>query len=145
MAPALVTRTFGLYAGRCGRAIDRLNLGAALGAGNSLADQFFDGDDGFLVERSDDRDRGAGASGASGAADAVDIVIGMMRNVEIEDVAHGRNIEAAGGDVGGDQQRNFTLAELVEGGGTSRLIHVAVQGANTEAMLLQRFVKQRHF
>src|SRR3979490_2120625 len=110
MAPARVTRTFGLNAGRCGRAIDRLNPGAALGAG---------------------------ASGAAGAADAVDIVIGMMRNVEIEDVAHGRNIEAAGGDVGSDEEGNFTLAELGEGGGARRLVHVAMQGADAEAVLLQ--------
>ena len=55
------------------------------------------------------------------------------------------NIEAAGGDVGGDQQRNFALAELIERRGARRLVHVAVQGADAEAVLLQRFVQQRHF
>ena len=53
-----------------------------------------------------------------------------MRHVEIEDVADGGNIEAAGGDVGGHQQRNFALAELIERRGARRLIHVAVQGAD---------------
>ena len=123
----------------------RLDLDATFGAGNGLSDQLLDRDHGFLVERRDDRDRGAGASGAAGAADAVDIVVGVMRHVEIEDVAGGGNVEAAGGDVGGDQQRNFALAELIEGSGARRLVHIAVQGADAEAVLLQRFVQQRHF
>src|SRR3954471_22324802 len=89
----------------------------AFGAGNALADQLFDRRHRLEVERADDGDRGAGASGAAGTADAVDIVVGMVRHVEIEHVAGGRDIQAARGDVGGDQQRNFTLAELVQRGG----------------------------
>ena len=80
------------------------------------------------------------AAGAAGAADAVDVIVGMMRHVEIEDVADGGNIEAAGGDVGSDQQRNLALAELIQRRGAGRLIHVAMQGADAEAVLLQRFV-----
>ena len=68
------------------------------------------------------------------------VIVGMVRHVEIEDVADGGNVEAAGGDVGGDQQRNLALAELIERGGAGRLIHVAVQGADAEAVLLQRLV-----
>ena len=60
----------------------------------------------------------------------------MMRHVEIEDVAGRGNVEAARGDVGGHQQRNFALAELIEGGGARRLLHVAVQGADGKAVLL---------
>ena len=118
---------------------------AAFDVGNGLSDQLFDRDHRFLVERRDDGDRGAGASGAAGAADAVDVVVGVMRNVEIEDVADGGNIEAAGGDVGGDQKRNFALAELIERRGARRLVHIAMQGADSEAVLLQRFVQQRDF
>ena len=105
-----------------------------------MTDQLFNRDDGFLIERSNDGDRGAGASRASGAADAMDVVVGMVRDIEIEDVAGRRNVQAAGGNVGSDQQRNFALAELIEGCGARRLIHVAVQGADGEAVLLQRFV-----
>ena len=68
-----------------------------------MSDQFFDRDYGFLIERGDDGDRGAGTPGTPGAADAVDIIVGMMRHVEIEDVADRGNIKAAGGDVGRDQ------------------------------------------
>src|SRR5260221_172912 len=54
-----------------------------------------------------------------GAADAMNVIVGMMRYVEIKDVAGCGNIEAAGGDVGSDQQRNFALAELIQCGGAS--------------------------
>src|SRR6185312_12176356 len=110
----------------------RLNLDAAFGVGNGLADQFFDRGHRFLIERCDDGDRGAGAAGPAGTADAMHVVVGMMRDVKVKDVAGGGNIETAGGDVGSDQQRNFTLAELVEGRGARRLVHVAVQGADAE-------------
>ena len=98
-----------------------------------------------MIERGDHGDRGAGAAGAAGAADPMNVIVGMMRYVEIEDVTGGGNVEAARGDVGCNQQRNFALAELIECRGTRRLIHVAVQGANGKAVLLQRFVQQRHF
>src|SRR6185437_14878047 len=97
----------------------------AFGMRNGLTGQLFDRNHRFLVERGDDGDRRAGASGAAGAADTVDVVIGVMRDVEIEDVAGRGNIEATGGDVGGDQQRNFALAELIQRLRTGRLIHVA--------------------
>src|SRR3954454_1375815 len=100
---------------------------AVFGGGNGLADQLFDRCHRLEVQRGHDGDRGAGASGASGAADAMDIVVGVMRNVEIEDMACGRDVEAAGSDVRGDQQGNFTLAELIQCCGAGRLIHVAVQ------------------
>ena len=87
------------------------------------------------------RNSGAGTAGAPGAADTVHVVVGMMRNIEIEDVADGGNIETARGDVGGHQQRDFTLAELIKGCGARRLVHVAVQSADAEAVLLQRFVQ----
>ena len=53
------------------------------------------------------------------------------------------NVEAARGDIGGDQQRHLALAELLERRRARRLVHVAVQRADAEAMLLQRFVQRR--
>ena len=55
------------------------------------------------------------------------------------------DVEAAGCDVGSYQQRNFALAELIQRSRARRLIHVAMQGADAEAVLLQRFVQHRHF
>ena len=73
------------------------------------------------------------------------VVVGMMRHVEIEDVADGGNVEAAGGDIGGDQQRDLALAELIQRRRARRLVHVTVQRADAEAVLLQRFVNDGDF
>src|SRR5436305_13516785 len=80
------------------------------GTWNGLPDQPFDRRDRFDIERGHHRDRGAGAPRTPGAADAMDVVVRVMRDVEIEDMADRRNIEAAGRDVCGDQQRNPALA-----------------------------------
>src|SRR3974377_1543159 len=91
-----------------------------------LTDQLFDGGNRLVVSRRDDGDGGTGKAGAAGAADAVDVVVGVVRNVEIEDVADRRNVEATRGDIGGDQERDFTLAERIEGGYARRLSHIAM-------------------
>src|SRR5215831_14576250 len=84
--------------------------------GDGLADQLLDRRDVSSIGRRDDGDGGAAASRAAGAADAMYVVVGVMRNVEVEDVADGGNVEAARGDVGCNQQRDFVLAELIERG-----------------------------
>src|SRR5262249_33121406 len=93
--------------------------------GDGLADQLLGRRDASAVGGRDDGDGGAAASGASGAADAMDVIVGMVRDVEVEDVADGGNVEAARGDVGGNQQRDFVPAELIERGHARRLVHVA--------------------
>ena len=94
--------------------------------GDGLADQLLDRGDRLVVARRHDRDGDAAAAGAAGAADAVDVIVGVMRHVEIEDVADRRDVEAARRDVGGDQQRDLAVAEL-ERRRARRLVHVAVQ------------------
>ena len=84
-------------------------------------------------------------AGAAGAADAVDVVVGVMRHVEIEDVAHFRNVEPAGGDIGRDQQLGLALAEGLERGGARRLVHVAMQRHRVELVAHQRAVQLRDF
>ena len=54
------------------------------------------------------------SAGAAGAADAMDIIVRMPGNVVIEDVADALDVEAAGGDVGGDQDVDLVLLEAVE-------------------------------
>src|SRR5215468_8238922 len=101
---AVLARTLAVF-GRFG-----VDFVVALSAWNLLADQLLDRGHRLGIERGDDGDRSAGAAGAARTADAVDVIVGMMRYVEIEDVADGGNVEAAGGDVRGDQQRDVTLA-----------------------------------
>ena len=109
-----------------------------------MTNQLFDRSYRFEIERPDDRDRGAGAACAAGPADAMDVIVRVMRHVEIEHVTDGGNVESTGGDVRCHQQRDLALAELIQRGGARRLIHVAMQGADTEAVLQQRLVQQRH-
>ena len=73
------------------------------------------------------------------------VIVGMMRHVEIKHVADRRNIEAAGGDVGRDQQLGFAAAEGLECGGARRLIEIAVQRHGVELVPLQRFMQQGDF
>ena len=121
---------------------DRLGR-QGIGPGDALADQLLDLGDRLAVAGADDGVGGAGLAGAAGAADAMHVVVGVMRDVEIEDVADVGNVEAAGGDVGGDQQLGFAVAERVERGGARRLIQVAVQRDGVEAVTDQRAVKLR--
>ena len=73
----------------------------------------------------------------------MDVIVGMMRDVEIEDVADRRNIETARGDVGGDQQGHFVLAELLERRRARGLVHVAVQRDRGKAVADQRAMQRR--
>ena len=71
----------------------------------------------------------------------MDVIIGMMRDVEIEDVADRRDIEAARGNVGGDKQSDFILAELLQRRRAGGLVQIAVQCGRVEAVADQRAVK----
>src|SRR4029077_16948132 len=64
-----------------------------------MAEQPFNGLDRLGLFRRDQSCCEAFAAGASRAPDAVDVVLGMNRNVVVEDVADVGDVEAAGGDV----------------------------------------------
>src|SRR5262249_36568537 len=68
---------------------------------DGLADQLLDRRDASAVSGRNDGDGGAAASGASGAADAVDVVVGMVRDGEVEGVAGGGEFGAGAGRGGG--------------------------------------------
>src|SRR5262252_1639356 len=110
---------------------------------DGLSNQLLDRRDASAVGGRNDGDGGAAPSGASGAADAMHVVVGVMRDVEVEDVADRGNVEAARGDVGGNQQRDFVLAELIERGHARRLVHVAVQRDRGKAVADERTVQRR--
>ncbi len=111
--------------------------------GDGLPDQLLDRRDVFAVGGRNDGDGGAAASGAAGAADAMHVIVGVMRDVEVEDVADGGNVEAACGHVGGNQQRDFVLAELIERGRARRLVHVAVQRDRRKTVADERTMQRR--
>src|SRR6185437_3683634 len=86
----------------------------------------------FLAAR-DQRDRDALGAGARGAADAVDIGLRNVRKVEIDHMADAVDVDAAGGNVGGDQRADFAGAEGRQHALPVVLRLVAVDGVGGDA------------
>jgi len=51
-------------------------------------------------------------AGARSAADAMHIVLGIVRQIEVEDMAHVGNMQTARRDIGGDQHGNPALVKV---------------------------------
>ena len=64
----------------------------------------------------------------------MDIILRVVGHVEIEDVGHVRNIQAARGNIARHQDRQLAFAERIERRGTDLLRQVAVQGGGVEAV-----------
>src|SRR5215831_19026623 len=112
-----------------------LHLGCRIvSPGYGLTDQFFDRYHSLLVVRRHDSDRSATAARATGSADAMHVIVGMVRNVEIEDVADIRNIKASRRNVGGDEQRHLVLAKLLQRRRAGLLVHVAMKRHGGKSM-----------
>ena len=60
------------------------------------------------------RDRDARRAGARRSSDAVHVALRLVRNIKIDDVADGIDIDAARRDVGGDQDRHTSVPESGE-------------------------------
>ena len=91
-------------------------------------------------------DKGGGdalGAGAAGAADAVDEVVRGIGHVVVDDVRDVGDVDAAGGDVGGDQDAVLAVGEALEGGGALGLRAVAVDGVGVVAEALRAFCAMR--
>ena len=116
--------------------------------GNSFAADFAFGEANdalHLVEFAarDEGDGAATAPGAARAADAVDVVVAIVREIVIEDDFDVIDVEAAGGDVGGDEEIEAALAELRDDALAHGLGHVAmhfVGGVTARDEMLGQFV-----
>ena len=84
------------------------------------------------LARRDEQDRLAAATGAAGAADAVNVALGVVGDVVVEDVADSLDVQAARGDVGGDE--DVELPSLSWSGALALLLlDVAVDRRRGEA------------
>ncbi len=90
-----------------------------------------------LLGAGDQRDRDAVGAGARGAADAVDIGFRDVGQVEIDHMADAVDVDAAGGDVGGDQRADLAGAERRQHALAVVLRLVAVDGVGVDAGLGQ--------
>eukprot|EP00192_Tetraselmis_astigmatica_P016527 CAMPEP_0117670364 /NCGR_PEP_ID=MMETSP0804-20121206/12703_1 /TAXON_ID=1074897 /ORGANISM="Tetraselmis astigmatica, Strain CCMP880" /LENGTH=78 /DNA_ID=CAMNT_0005478637 /DNA_START=398 /DNA_END=634 /DNA_ORIENTATION=+ len=77
------------------------------------------------------------ALGTGCASDPVDVVAGEGGKVEVDDEVDRRDIEAARGNVGGEQYGGALRAEGIEGRQSLRLRLPAVQGDGRELQLGQ--------
>ena len=87
---------------------------------------------GALVGRAE-RNGDAFLARARRAADAVHVSLGHFRQVEVHHVADVVDVDAAGGDVGGDENGGLALLEVVEGALALVLALVAVDGGRGDA------------
>src|SRR4051812_28170975 len=81
----------------------------------------------------DQGDHRAVGTGATGAARAVDVVLLVRGRVEVDDAADGIDVDAAGGDVGGDERLCLTAREVRERTLALALAAVAVDGDGGDA------------
>src|SRR5439155_3268356 len=87
-----------------------------------------------LLVREDEGDRRSAAAGPARAAGAVDVALVLVRRVEVDHVRDVVEVEAAGGDVGGDQRRDLAGLEAGQRPLAGALRHVAVHRGGGDAM-----------
>ena len=100
-----------------------------------LVDQPLDRGHQRPVFAGDQRHGFARAARAAGAADAVHVILGDVRQVVVHDVRQRLDVQAARGDVGGDQHLQLVVLEALERARARRLALVAVDGDGVDAVL----------
>jgi len=66
------------------------------------------------------------ASGPAGSTNTVYVIFGMDWHIEVDNMAHVRDIQAAGGDIRTNKKGDFAGFEFSQRLGPRRLGHVAV-------------------
>src|SRR5690606_29552678 len=90
-----------------------------------------------LVVPVDEGHRDAGVAGAAGAPDAVDVGLLVVRALVVDDVRDVVDVDAAGGDVSGDEDVDLAVAEGPQGLLAGALAEVAVDRRCGEATVGQ--------
>src|SRR5258708_14819662 len=102
-----------------------------------LVDEPLDGAEQRAVLGRHERERFAGGAGRPGASDAMPVILGHVRRVEVDDVRELLDVEAARGDIGGDQDLHLAGLEVLEGANARALALVAVDRVGVDAVALQ--------
>jgi hypothetical protein len=125
--PAYRSLALGSSFDRCGE--DDGHAGGSPGAGDALklglarADPGGARSDSGVVHQSVHRsplvrqhegDDGAGLAGACGTAAAVEVILVVAGRVYVHDEVEARDVDSAGGDVGGHEDRDVAVLELGE-------------------------------
>ena len=91
----------------------------------------------FVLVDAHERDRLAGRAGATGAPDPVHVIVGHVGEVVVDDVRQLVDVDAAGGDVGGDQHLQAGVLELGERARARALALVAVDGERGDSVVAE--------
>ena len=102
--------------------------------GDRRVDVVFDAADPVFIGCRGEHDGQAFTAGPARAADAVDVVVDVVGDIEVEDVGNAFDIDAAGGDVRGDQDLRLGFGKVAQDLVTAALGHVAVEFADVEAL-----------
>src|SRR4029077_122061 len=84
----------------------------------ALPDCLLDGAKIILLIWRNEREGVTNLAGASGASHAMDVVLRRLRNVEVDDVSQGLDINSAGRDICSNEDPIPAILEAIECGGT---------------------------
>ena len=87
----------------------------------------------------DECDRDAGAAGTTSAAHPVNVGAFVIRALVVDDVGDILNVEAAGSDIGGDQNVGFAGAEVLQSALSRLLVEISVQRTGVETAIRELF------
>src|SRR4051812_1451622 len=100
-----------------------------------VVDQFFDFGLELALAFGDEGEGSAGGSHACGSADAVDVDFGVFGDVVVDDVGDFVDVYAAGGEVGGDEDVDFSGLEAAHDAFALVLHEIAVDGGGGNSVL----------
>jgi len=103
------------------------------------ADRAFDRAKIPLIIRRDEREGRAGHFGPRRPPDTMDVIVGLRRDVEVDDVAERRDVDSPRGDVGRDEHAVLAALEAGERLRALRLRAIAVNALDGEAGLAEMF------
>ena len=106
--------------------------------GDPLPDERLDLRQRFDVLLAAETDRVARRARARRAADAMHVVLGILGQVVIDDVADVGNVQPARGDIGRDERRQLAVVELAQHPHALSLRHVAGHGRGRDAIRPQQ-------
>ncbi len=105
---------------------------------NGLLQHMLDGLELLALVRGAERNRDAVRPRPRRAANAVDVAFRLVRQFVVEDVRDARDINAARGDIGGDQHLELARAEALQGPLALALAAVAVDRIGADSLFAER-------
>jgi hypothetical protein len=85
-----------------------------------------------------ERNGSSRGTGAGGAADPVNVALRLVGNVIVDDMRNAVDVDAAGGDVGGDEYARFAITKPGQHALALRLRLVAVERLRCDPRLGER-------